>query len=138
MTAKPNLYLANVDENDLDANGPLVQAVRAFPTNLSASVVPVCAKLEAEIAELDEADRAGMRAFAGLSESVLPAVALDAYWVFGRQSFFTAGEMRFAPGKFRSARPFFRYCVRAAMRDGLVSCGYRGRSAANLDIPTCV
>ena len=92
MTAKPILYVANVDESDLEGKGPLVQSVREFAEKVGASVVPVCAKLEAEIAELDEADRADMLASAGLTEAALPAVARAAYRVLGLQSYFTAGE----------------------------------------------
>jgi len=92
MTAKPILYVANVDETDPAGKGPLVQAVRAFADKVGAAVVPVCAKLEAEIAELDEADRAEMLAAAGLTEPALPALARAAYRVLGLQSYFTAGE----------------------------------------------
>ena len=93
MTAKPILYVANVDENDLEGKGKLVQQVRDFASKVGASVVPVCAKLEAEIAELDEADRAEMLAGAGLEEPALAALAREAYRVLGLQSYFTAGEM---------------------------------------------
>ena len=93
MTAKPILYVANVDENDLEGKGKLVQQVRDFASKVGASVVPVCAKLEAEIAELDEADRAEMLAGAGLAEPSLAALAREAYRVLGLQSYFTAGEI---------------------------------------------
>lgn len=93
MTAKPILYVANVDESDLEGKGPLVQQVREFATKVGASVVPVCAKLEAEIAELDEADRAEMLEGAGLSEPALASLAREAYRVLGLQSYFTAGEI---------------------------------------------
>ena len=92
MTAKPILYVANVDETDLAGEGPLVQQVRAFAAKVGASVVPVCAKLEAEIAELDEADRAEMLESSGLAEASLPKLAREAYRVLGLQSYFTAGE----------------------------------------------
>lgn len=93
MTAKPILYVANVDETDLEGRGPLVQQVRDFAAKVGASVVPVCAKLESEIAELDEADRAEMLAGAGLKEPALAVLAREAYRVLGLQSYFTAGEM---------------------------------------------
>ncbi|MBS0201682.1 MAG: redox-regulated ATPase YchF [Planctomycetes bacterium] len=93
MTAKPILYVANVDEADLEGKGPLVQQVREFAAKVGASVVPVCAKLESEIAELDEADRAEMLEGAGLAEPALAVLAREAYRVLGLQSYFTAGEM---------------------------------------------
>lgn len=92
MTAKPILYVANVDENDLEGKGPLVMKVREFAKKVGASVIPVCAKLESEIAELDEADRVEMLESAGLAEPALAVLAREAYRVLGLQSYFTAGE----------------------------------------------
>jgi GTP-binding protein YchF len=92
MTAKPILYIANVDETDLHGAGPLVSKVREFASKIGASVVPVCAKLEAEIAELDEPDRSEMLAAVGLEEPALQVVAREAYRTLGLQSYFTAGE----------------------------------------------
>ena len=53
LTAKPILFVANVDEEDLEGNGPLVAQVREHAEKVGANVIPICAKLEAEIAELD-------------------------------------------------------------------------------------
>jgi GTP-binding protein YchF len=92
LSAKPILYVANVDETDLAAQGPLVQAVRSAAAAAGAEVVPVCAKLEAEIAELDAADRDEMLADAGLTEPALAVLARAAYKTLGLQSYFTAGE----------------------------------------------
>ncbi len=92
MTAKPILFVANVDENDLEGKSPLVQQVRDYAAKAGASVVPVCAKLEAELAELDEADRGEMLASVGLKEPALGAVARATYTTLGLQSYFTAGE----------------------------------------------
>jgi GTP-binding protein YchF len=91
MTAKPVLYIANVDENDLAGESPLVQQVRDYASRSGASVVPVCAKLESEIAELDEADRAEMLASVGLAEAALAVLARAAYQTLGLESYFTAG-----------------------------------------------
>lgn len=92
MTAKPVLFVANVDESDLKGEGPLVQKVREFAKKISAGVVPVCAKLEAEIAELDEPDRTEMLKSVGLEEPALAVLAREAYRTLGLQSYFTAGE----------------------------------------------
>ncbi len=92
MTAKPVLYIANVDESDLHGTGPLVMQVREVAAKVGAQVVPVCAKLEAEIAELEEPDRSEMLAAVGLEEPALQAVARKAYQTLGLQSYFTAGE----------------------------------------------
>ncbi|MCR9295702.1 MAG: redox-regulated ATPase YchF [bacterium] len=92
MTAKPILYIANVDENDLEGRGELAQAVREYAEKAGAHVVPVCAKLEAELAELEEPDRGEMLESLGLHEPALATVAREAYRTLGLQSYFTAGE----------------------------------------------
>jgi GTP-binding protein YchF len=92
MTAKPILFVANVDESDLLGKGAMVQKVRDFATKISAGLVPVCAKLESEIAELEEPDRSEMLAGVGLKEPALSALAREAYRTLGLQSYFTAGE----------------------------------------------
>lgn len=92
MTAKPILYIANVDEDDLQGTGELASAVRHFAERVGANVVPVCAKLEAELAELEEPDRTEMLESIGLREPALATVAREAYKTLGLQSYFTAGE----------------------------------------------
>ena len=92
MTAKPILYIANVDETDLHGQGEQASAIREFAAKVGAEVVPVCAKLEAELAELEEPDRSEMLAEVGLKEPALASVAREAYRTLGLQSYFTAGE----------------------------------------------
>jgi ribosome-binding ATPase len=91
ITAKKVLYVANVDENDLHGQGPLVQKVRERAAAEGGFVVPICGKLEAELAELDDADRQEMLQSMGLKEPALAALAREAYRLLGLQSFFTAG-----------------------------------------------
>lgn len=92
MTAKPILFVANVAEDDLEGKSPLVDQVRKYAAEHGASVVAVCAKLEAELAELDEADRQEMLESVGLTEPALGPLARAAYKTLGLQSYFTAGE----------------------------------------------
>lgn len=92
MTAKPILYIANVDEDDVAGTGPLVDKVRQHASGVGAEVVPVCARFESELAALDEADRAEMLEAVGLEEPALASVAQAAYRTLGLQSYFTAGE----------------------------------------------
>ncbi len=92
MTAKPVLYVANVGEGDLAGQHPLVQAVRRYAEKTGAGVVCVCAKIEAEIAELDDQDRAEMLTDLGLEQPALCQIAQEAYRTLGLQSYFTAGE----------------------------------------------
>lgn len=107
MTAKPILYVANVDENDLEGKHELVDKVRAHAAKTGAGVACVCAKLEAEIAELDEADRAEMLVDVGLTEPSLNVIARETYRTLGLQSFFTAGEteVRAWPVRIGSSAP---------------------------------
>jgi len=92
MSSKPILFVANVDENDLEGKSPLVTKVREKAHAVGASVVCVCAKLEAEIAELDPADRDEMLHGVGLTEPALNHIARATYRTLGLQSYFTAGE----------------------------------------------
>ncbi len=92
MSAKPVLYVANVSENDLEGKDPLVQKVRDQAAKVGATVVCVCAKLEAELAELEEPDRSEMLAEVGLEEPALNQIAQATYSTLGLESYFTAGE----------------------------------------------
>ncbi len=91
ITAKRVLYVANVDENDLDGKSPHVQMVRQRAAAEGGAVVCVCASLEAELAELSPQDRAEMLSGMGLKEPALSSVAREAYRSLGLQSYFTAG-----------------------------------------------
>jgi hypothetical protein len=91
ITARKVLYVANVDEADLHGQGPLVQKVRERAKQEGGAVVPVCGKLESELAELGEADRKEMLESMGLKEPALAALAREAYTLLGLHAFFTAG-----------------------------------------------
>jgi GTP-binding protein YchF len=91
ITAKQVLYVANVSEDDLQGEHAHVQKVRARAVQEGGAVVPVCAKLESELAELDEADRRELLESVGLTEPALHSLARAAYKLLGLQSFFTAG-----------------------------------------------
>jgi ribosome-binding ATPase len=90
LTAKPVMYVANVDEHGFHDN-PLLQAVERRAKAEGARVVPVCAALEAEIAQLAESERAEFLAELGLKEPGLDRVIRAAYALLGLQTFFTAG-----------------------------------------------
>src|SRR3954471_3533436 len=91
ITAKKVLYVANVDEADIHGEGPLVQKVRERARLERGGVVPVCGKLEAELAELAPEDRQEMLESMGLKEPALAALAREAYRLLGLHSFLTAG-----------------------------------------------
>ena len=92
LTAKQVLYMANVEEDDLLGAGKHVAALRARAASEGGIVVPVCARLEAELSELDVSERAEMLESLGLAEPALAVLARTAYQLLGLQSFFTAGE----------------------------------------------
>jgi hypothetical protein len=90
LTAKPTLYIANVSEDGFEANKHL-DAVIALANMEGAEVVPVCASIEAEIAQLDEADKREFLADMGLTEAGLDRVIRAAYHLLNLQTFLTAG-----------------------------------------------
>jgi hypothetical protein len=84
------MYVANVSENGF-TNNPLLAAVEKRAAGEGAVVVAVCASIEAEVAQLEEADRAEFLAELGLKEPGLDRVIRGAYKLLGLQTFFTAG-----------------------------------------------
>jgi ribosome-binding ATPase len=90
LTAKPVMYVANVAENGFEGN-PLLAAIEERAAREGAAVVPVCAAIEAEISQLEEADRAEFLAELKLSEPGLDRLIRAAYRLLGLQTFFTAG-----------------------------------------------
>ncbi|MBK7115967.1 MAG: redox-regulated ATPase YchF [Proteobacteria bacterium] len=90
LTLKPIMYVANVNESGF-TNNPHLDAVKARATKEGAVVVAVCAAMEAEIAQLADADRAEFLKDMGLSEPGLDRVIRGAYQLLGLQTYFTAG-----------------------------------------------
>ena len=91
LTSKPVMYVANVDEAALTKDNAYLAALRARARAEGATVVPVCAAIEAEIAQLDEAERADFLKDLGLSEPGLDRVIRAGYELLGLQTYFTAG-----------------------------------------------
>ena len=90
LTMKPVEYIANVAEDGFEDN-PLLDQVREFAKGDKASVVPVCAAIEAEVAQLDSEDREEFLAALGLQESGLAGVIRAGYGLLDLLTFFTAG-----------------------------------------------
>ena len=107
ITVKPQLFIANVDESDVRGEGELARRVRERAEASGAEMVPICAKIESELAELDPEDKAEMLADYGLDEPALDALAHAAYHLLGLQSFYTAGpkEIRAWPIRIGSTAP---------------------------------
>jgi GTP-binding protein YchF len=90
LTDKPVMYVANVDEGGFTGN-PRLDRVREIARAEGAIVVPICAAIEAEIAQLEEADRAEFLAELKLDEPGLNRVIRGGYALLGLQTYFTAG-----------------------------------------------
>ena len=94
LTAKPILYIANVSEEELsnqetDVN---VNKVKEYAKKENAAVIPLCVKIEEELASLEETDKKEMLEALGLEESGLDKVIKASYDLLGLMSFLTAGE----------------------------------------------
>ncbi len=83
LTMKPMLYVANVDEDQLTAELPEIDGI---------APIAICAKVEADLAELDAEESAEYLESMGLAEPGLNALIREAYRLLGLQSYFTAGE----------------------------------------------
>lgn len=92
LTFKPVLYVANIDENDLSGPEPeAVKAVRAIAAAEGAEVVAISAKIEEEIAMLEDDEKQVFLADLGLEESGLDKIIHAGYHLLGLMSFLTAG-----------------------------------------------
>ena len=90
ITAKPVLYVANVIEGGFE-NNPLLDLVKAHAAKEGAPVTAICAKIEAEIADLDEADKEVFLTDIGMTEPGLNRLIRSAYTLLGLETYFTAG-----------------------------------------------
>jgi GTP-binding protein YchF len=90
ITAKPTMYVANVRDNGFE-NNPHLEAVRRMAESEGSVVVPVCAAIEAEIADMEDEDKLVFLADMGMSEPGLNRVIRAAFTLLGLQTYFTAG-----------------------------------------------
>ncbi|MDR5737424.1 redox-regulated ATPase YchF [Caballeronia sp. LZ016] len=90
ITAKPTMYVANVKDDGFE-NNPYLDVVRKHAETENAPVVAVCAAIEAEIADLDDADKQDFLADMGMDEPGLNRVIRAGFKLLGLQTYFTAG-----------------------------------------------
>lgn len=90
LTVKPAMYVANVAEDGFE-NNPYLQRLQQLATEENAPVVVLCAAMESEIADLDEADKVEFLAEMGLKEPGLNRLIRAGYELLGLQTYFTAG-----------------------------------------------
>ncbi len=90
MTLKPAMYVGNVDEGGFE-NNPYLDRLREHAAKEGAPVVALCAKIEAELADLDDADKMAFLSDLGLEEPGLNRLIRAGYDLLGLQTYFTAG-----------------------------------------------
>ncbi len=90
LTLKPTMYIANVNEDGFE-NNPFLDQVRAIAAQEGSVVVPVCAAIESDLAEMEDADREEFMAELGLEEPGLNRVIRAGYELLNLQTYFTAG-----------------------------------------------
>ncbi|NNM82974.1 MAG: redox-regulated ATPase YchF [Burkholderiales bacterium] len=90
LTIKPAMYVGNVMEDGFE-NNPHLDRLREYAAKEGAPVVALCAKIEAELADLEDADKAEFLADLGLSEPGLNRLIRAGYDLLGLQTYFTAG-----------------------------------------------
>jgi ribosome-binding ATPase len=140
LTAKPVMYVANVDEQGF-SNNPWLTAVQKLASAEGSQVVAVCAAIEAEISQLEEADRAEFLAELKLNEPGLNRVIRAAFKLLGLETYFTAGvkEVRAWTVRAGSTAPqaagvihtdFERGFIRAEVIGYSDYIAYRGESGA--------
>jgi GTP-binding protein YchF len=143
LTAKPVLYAANVSEAALGGEDASLAPLRALVQREGAQLVTFCAKLEAELAELDPADRTAMMQELGLSESALPQVIRAGYALLHLVTFFTTASKILQAWTIRQGTKapqaagvihsdFERHFIRAEVvpTDTLVRCGSEASARA--------
>lgn len=92
LTAKPILYVANVDEESASTGNEYVEVIREIASQENAEVVIVSAQIEEELASLDDEDRTMFMEDLGMEESGLDRLIQKAYTLLGLETYFTAGE----------------------------------------------
>ena len=90
ITAKPAMFVGNVDERGFE-NNPLLDKLRGYADAQKAPVVAICAKTEAELADMDDADRLMFLQEMGQTEPGLNRLIRAAFKLLGLQTYFTAG-----------------------------------------------
>ena len=91
LTVKPTMYIANVAEDGFEGN-PHLERVQAIAEEEGSLVVPVCAAIEAELSQLEEAEREEFLAELGVAEPGLNRVIRAGYQLLALHTYFTAGE----------------------------------------------
>lgn len=121
LTMKPTLYIANVPEDDY-AHNPYFLQVKEYAAKEHAMIVAVCAAIESEIAELDEADKSVFLQDLGFEEPGLNRVIRAGYELLGLQTYFTAGvkEVRAWTVRKGATAPVAAGCIHSDFEKGFI------------------
>jgi GTP-binding protein YchF len=92
LTVKPLLYVANIDESQIAAPGPMAREVAAIAAKEGSQAVTFCGKVEAELAELSDEDARAFSTELGIERGALDQLILASYDLLGLMTFLTAGE----------------------------------------------
>ncbi len=121
LTTKPTMYIANVNEDGFD-NNPFLDTVRTIAAEENAVVVPICNKLEAEIAELEDDEKLEFLTELGMEEAGLNRVIRAGYQLLGLHTYFTAGvkEVRAWTIPVGSTAPKAAGCIHTDFEKGFI------------------
>ena len=121
LTAKPVMYIANVDENGF-TNNQYLTSVEELAKKEQAVVVPICAAIESEIAELDDSDKKEFLAELNLDSPGLDRVILAGHQLLGLQTYFTAGvkEVRAWTVPVNATAPQAAACIHTDFEKGFI------------------
>lgn len=101
LTLKPVIYVANVSEDDLIHGNKYVESIKDYVANEHASVITMCAKIEAELSELDDSDKMSFLSELGIEESGLDKLIHATYQLLGLATYFTCGPKEVKAWTFR-------------------------------------
>jgi len=91
ISAKRVLYIANVNEDEVESGNAEMAKLQAYAAERNSEVIPVCAKIESELSELEPGERQEMLESLGMTEPVLNKIIRGVYHLLGLQSYYTAG-----------------------------------------------
>ena len=93
LTIKPIMYVANLDEESIENGNEYLERVKEMAAKENAKVIPLSVKIEEEISELDEEEKAEMLEAMGLESSGLDKLVVASYDILGLMSYLTVGEI---------------------------------------------
>ena len=91
LTLKPHIYLANISENEITTENDYVKKLKEYAKGENSKVIVVSAKIESELAELEDSDKEEMLKDLGIEKSGLDKLIEESYNLLGLKTYFTCG-----------------------------------------------